>query len=84
MASTDNMNGLLAIPASVTGKKGIANSSAPNVSSRSGFQSLRLLVRRLPPGLSQAEFEEALGNDWRVGQGRVDWFVYKDGKISKE
>ena len=43
-----------------------------------------MVVRRLPPGLTQAEFESALGEDWKIGAGKVDWSVYKAGKISKE
>lgn len=45
---------------------------------------LKLLVRRLPPGLTQAEFETALGEEWKTGGGKVDWFQYKPGKVSKE
>lgn len=85
MASTRNVNGILAIPAAVTGKKANTNSpAAPKLSPKTGVQKLRLIVRRLPPGLTQAEFEVILGEEWRVGAGRVDWFAYKDGKISKE
>ncbi|KAI4168949.1 MAG: hypothetical protein LQ348_007393 [Seirophora lacunosa] len=45
---------------------------------------LKLVVRRLPPGLTEVEFETILGGEWKLGGGRVDWAVYKPGKISKE
>lgn len=45
---------------------------------------LKLVCRRLPPGLTQAEFETILGDDWKLGGGKVDWFRYHKGKISKE
>lgn len=45
---------------------------------------LKLVVRRLPPGLTQEEFETSLGAEWRVGSGKVDWAAYKPGKVSKE
>jgi len=45
---------------------------------------LKLLIRRLPPGLTQTELEGALGQDWTVGGGKVDWLQYKPGKVSKE
>ena len=45
---------------------------------------LKLICRRLPPGLTRAEFESALGEDWKVGAGKVDWINYRKGKISKE
>jgi regulator of nonsense transcripts 3 len=43
-----------------------------------------LVVRRLPPGLTEVEFCAILGADWAVGNGKVDWFSYAAGKISKE
>ncbi|KAL8957060.1 MAG: hypothetical protein Q9193_005571 [Seirophora villosa] len=45
---------------------------------------LKLVVRRLPPGLTDVEFETILGGEWKLGGGRVDWAVYKPGKISKD
>lgn len=44
---------------------------------------LKLVVRRLPPGLTQEEFENAFGDDWRVGGGKVDWVEYRQGKIKR-
>ncbi|KAL8806072.1 MAG: hypothetical protein Q9182_001604 [Xanthomendoza sp. 2 TL-2023] len=34
--------------------------------------------------MTQEEFESNLGDDWKVGRGRVDWAVYKPGKVSKD
>lgn len=51
---------------------------------RSNMPRLKLVVRRLPPGSTQEEFELSLGDEWKVGCGRVDWAVYKPGKVSKE
>jgi hypothetical protein len=45
---------------------------------------LKLICRRLPPGLTRAEFETLLGEEWKVGAGRVDWLNYRKGKVSKE
>lgn len=44
----------------------------------------KLVVRRLPPAMTEAEFLSILGEEWEVGQGRVDWFSYSEGKVSKE
>ncbi|KAK3712791.1 hypothetical protein LTR37_008882 [Vermiconidia calcicola] len=41
---------------------------------------LKLEVRRLPPGLTLTEFEETLGEEWKVGNGMVDWREYRQGK----
>ncbi|KAI4231538.1 MAG: hypothetical protein LQ349_005546 [Xanthoria aureola] len=51
---------------------------------RSNMPRLKLVVRRLPPGSTQEEFELSLGDEWKVGCGRVDWAVYKPGKVSKD
>ncbi|KAJ5690862.1 hypothetical protein N7462_005254 [Penicillium macrosclerotiorum] len=74
--------GVLQIPAAATQK---SISSAPTKKApKPPTPRLKLLVRRLPPGLTQAEFEAALGEEWRVGAGKVDWLQYKPGKVSKD
>ncbi|UPX10717.1 uncharacterized protein EKO05_0001359 [Ascochyta rabiei] len=45
---------------------------------------LKLVLRRLPPGLTKAEFEALVGDDWKPGAGKVDWFSYRKGSISKD
>jgi len=45
---------------------------------------LKIIIRRLPPALTQTEFEETLGDDWKAGGNKVDWAVYRAGKASKE
>jgi len=45
---------------------------------------LKLICRRLPPGLTKAEFVEALGDDWKLGAGKLDWISYRKGNISTE
>lgn len=84
MAASRNANGVLPISASTASKKANTSSPASATSQRQGIPRLRLIVRRLPPGFTQAEFEDTLGDDWWMGAGRVDWFAYKNGKISKE
>ena len=42
---------------------------------------LKLEVRRLPPGLTLVEFEEIVGEEWKLGNGKVDWRDYRQGKI---
>ncbi|PYH49726.1 putative nonsense-mediated mRNA decay protein Upf3 [Aspergillus saccharolyticus JOP 1030-1] len=73
--------GVLQVPAAATQKNASATTKkAP----KPPVPRLKLIIRRLPPGLTQAEFETALGPDWKTGAGKVDWFVYKPGKVSKE
>ncbi|EME78533.1 uncharacterized protein MYCFIDRAFT_190784 [Pseudocercospora fijiensis CIRAD86] len=44
---------------------------------------LKLEIRRLPPGLTLTEFEEILGDEWKPGNGRVDWREYRQGKVKQ-
>jgi regulator of nonsense transcripts 3 len=71
--------GIIQLPLSAT-QKGAPAKRAPKVAA----PRLKLIVRRLPPGLTRAEFETGLGDEWKVGRGKIDWFQFKPGKISKE
>ncbi|ODA80991.1 hypothetical protein RJ55_03951 [Drechmeria coniospora] len=44
----------------------------------------KLIVRRLPPGMTEAEFVSILGVDWQLSKGKVDWFSYCPGKVSSD
>ncbi|KAL9125588.1 MAG: hypothetical protein Q9217_005228 [Psora testacea] len=81
IAKPNRPNGVLSVPASATQRKP-SHPSDKNTSTSSAR--LKLIVRRLPPGLAEVEFEEALGDDWKVGGGKVAWKSYKSGKISKD
>ncbi|KAG2421186.1 hypothetical protein HFD88_000802 [Aspergillus terreus] len=74
--------GVLQIPVAATQKN--ATTAAPKKAPKPPAPRLKLLVRRLPPGLTQNEFEFAIGDEWKVGAGKVDWFQYKPGKVSKD
>ncbi|KAJ5097881.1 hypothetical protein N7532_004882 [Penicillium argentinense] len=73
--------GVLQIPVTATQKS--ASKSAKKTP-KPPAQRLKLLIRRLPPGFTQTEFDTALGDEWKVGAGKVDWLQYKPGKVSKE
>lgn len=74
-------NGVLSVPASATQKPNILKSE--NMPTRVAAPRLKLVIRRLPPGMTEAEFEATLGEDWKVDGGKADWLLYKPGKISK-
>ncbi|KAJ4150302.1 hypothetical protein LMH87_011056 [Akanthomyces muscarius] len=44
----------------------------------------KLILRRLPPGMTEAECVAILGETWAVGRGKVDWFSFIAGKISTD
>lgn len=79
MAPQAGVNGVL--PVSVLQKN--APTSTPR-GPKAAQPRLKLVLRRLPPGLTKTEFESLLGDEWKLGAGKVDWMVYKKGKISKE
>ncbi|KAF2088883.1 hypothetical protein K490DRAFT_38150 [Saccharata proteae CBS 121410] len=76
-------NGVLPVPAAVI-QKSNTNGASRGPSNRSAAPRLKVVVRRLPPGLTQQEFEAAIGDEWKSGRGHVDWVSYKPGKISKD
>lgn len=80
-SATKPPGGVLPIPAAATQKNAPA---PPKKAPKPAAPRLKLLVRRLPPGLTDEEFKNALGEEWMTGAGKVDWFQYKGGKVSKE
>ncbi|KAM3431264.1 hypothetical protein NHJ13734_007368 [Beauveria thailandica] len=44
----------------------------------------KLILRRLPPGMTEAECVTILGDRWIVGKGKVDWSSFVPGKISAD
>jgi regulator of nonsense transcripts 3 len=71
-------NGVIAISASQTS----VNAAKP--SAHRSTNKLKVVVRRLPPGLTEEEFTTILGHSWKVGNGKVDWLSYEPGKDSKK
>lgn len=77
-------SGVLPMPAAVLQKHAPPNNAPRGPSKKAAAPRLKLIIRRLAPGLSQTEFEAHLGEEWKVGAGKVDWLLYRPGKISKE
>ncbi|KAK5662873.1 hypothetical protein OQA88_6284 [Cercophora sp. LCS_1] len=44
----------------------------------------KVVVRRLPPSMTEDEFVAILGDEWRVGNGKVGWVSYFPGKVSQQ
>ncbi|TAQ87972.1 hypothetical protein B7494_g3701 [Chlorociboria aeruginascens] len=79
-ASRAHANGLLPINVSQTA----SNSSKPVPAVKPPAPKLKVVIRRLAPGLTEAEFTTILGEEWKLGQGKVDWLSYKPGKDSTD
>lgn len=76
---TQPNGGVLRVAASQTSGNG-----SRQAASKPPAPKLKVIVRRLAPGLTQNEFTTILGDQWKLEQGKVDWFLYKPGKDSKE
>lgn len=79
MAPQAGVNGVL--PVAVMQKNGPPQTSR---GPKAAQPRLKLVLRRLPPGLTKAEFDAVVGDEWKVGAGKVDWFNYRKGKISRD
>lgn len=56
-------------------------SSTARAAAKAPAPRLKLEIRRLPPGLTLSEFEEVMGDEWKLGNGKVDWREYRQGKV---
>ena len=76
-------NGVLPINATAI-KKSTSARSDPKASIKPPAPRLRIIIRRLPPGLTEIEFWTTVGEEWKLGNGKAEWAAYKAGKVSKE
>ncbi|KAI3323845.1 hypothetical protein HD806DRAFT_76172 [Xylariaceae sp. AK1471] len=44
----------------------------------------KVIIRRLPPGMTADECWTILGDEWKFGNGKVDWARYDNGEISHD
>ncbi|PNY28452.1 Regulator of nonsense transcripts UPF3 [Tolypocladium capitatum] len=81
-------NGMPRAAASVFGESLTRNASGGEPSRRARTKAqdegVKLIIRRLPPGMTEAEFVLILGSNWEVNKGKVDWLSYCPGKVSKD
>ncbi|KAI1076454.1 Smg-4/UPF3 family-domain-containing protein [Whalleya microplaca] len=45
-------------------------------------QGKKIIIRRLAPGMTEDEFWAILGDEWKKGNGKVDWTRFQPGEIS--
>ncbi|KAK3343862.1 Smg-4/UPF3 family-domain-containing protein [Lasiosphaeria hispida] len=63
---------------------GQSTGDAPRSSrSKAHQEGEKVVIRRLPPGLTEDEFVTILGDAWKIGNGKVDWLTYWPGKTSQ-
>ncbi len=76
-------NGILPVSAAAL-QKASAGGRAARTAGKPPADKLKITIRRLPPGLTKAEFEAALGEEWLLSKGKVDYFGYMGGKVSEK
>ena len=84
----------IARPNSAARSGGTPSPSTPNAqkpinlpslpTTKPSSQRLKVVIRRLPPGLTHEEFDSVLGHAWTAANGRVDWAQFRPGKVSRE
>ncbi|EQB57996.1 hypothetical protein CGLO_01815 [Colletotrichum gloeosporioides Cg-14] len=67
----------------VTGQQTAADTPKSN-KSRAAVEGHKVVIRRLPPGLTEQELWNKLGDVWKAGQGLVSWHNFEAGKISQD
>lgn len=60
-------------------KPGKSSRGKPKISQ----EGIKISIRYLPPGLKEFECASILGDDWRVGGGKVDWLCFEPGKQAR-
>ncbi|KAI0869303.1 Smg-4/UPF3 family-domain-containing protein [Hypoxylon argillaceum] len=51
---------------------------------KANVEGRKVVIRRLPPGMTADECWAILGEEWKVGKGKVDWARFDDGEISND
>jgi regulator of nonsense transcripts 3 len=68
----------------IVGKNPTGNEATKPPKTKAHNEGEKLVLRRLPPGMTQTECMAILGTEWELGKGRVDWVSWKPGKTSTE
>ncbi|KAI9886321.1 MAG: N-acetylglucosaminyltransferase [Watsoniomyces obsoletus] len=77
-------NGVLQVSASTTQAGAHQGATLKPGSQKLPSPRLKVVIRRLPPALTEEELLQSLGLEWTLGGGRVDWMSYKPGKSSQD
>ncbi|KAK6955182.1 hypothetical protein Daesc_002813 [Daldinia eschscholtzii] len=67
----------------------VSSTSGPNETPKSNktkdsTRAKKVVIRRLPPGITEAEFWAILGDEWKSGNGKVEWTRFQEGQISQD
>ncbi|KAI0853908.1 Smg-4/UPF3 family-domain-containing protein [Daldinia vernicosa] len=62
----------------------MANETPKATKAKDSPRGKKVLVRRLPPGITEVEFWTILGEEWKSGNGKVEWTRFQEGQISQD
>jgi regulator of nonsense transcripts 3 len=64
---------------------GVFKEDAPKATkAKTPVEGEKVIIRRLPPGMTEDEFKTIIGEEWMPGYGRCDWFSFSPGKVARE
>lgn len=72
------------LPVSAANVKDQAGSSQKSGRGKAPIEGQKIVIRRLPPGISEEEVLKYLGDEWQPNKGKVGWFSFMPGKTSNE
>ncbi|KAI1506351.1 Smg-4/UPF3 family-domain-containing protein [Biscogniauxia marginata] len=62
----------------------VANETPKASKAKAPAQGKKVIIRRLPPGMTSEEFDTILGDEWKAGNGKVNWARFHEGEISND
>ncbi|KAI1471761.1 Smg-4/UPF3 family-domain-containing protein [Daldinia caldariorum] len=60
------------------------NETSKTAKTKDSPRGKKVIIRRLPPGITEAEFWAILGDEWKSGNGKAEWMRFQEGQISHD
>ncbi|EHA47593.1 hypothetical protein MGG_03912 [Pyricularia oryzae 70-15] len=72
------------LPVSAANVKDQAGTSQKSGRGKAPIEGQKIVIRRLPPGISEEEVLKYLEDEWQPNKGKVGWFSFMPGKTSND
>ncbi|KAL8380910.1 hypothetical protein RB595_005279 [Gaeumannomyces hyphopodioides] len=83
-AVSKTANGVLPAPQAKPQPQAGAGASSRSGKGKTPVEGQKVVLRRLPPGITEQETVSFLSDEWKPGGAKVGWFSFQAGKISKD
>ncbi|KAL8296664.1 hypothetical protein RB597_005983 [Gaeumannomyces tritici] len=83
-AGPKTANGVLPAPQAKPHPQACAGASSRSGKGKTPVEGQKVVLRRLPPGITEQETVSFLSDEWKPGGAKVGWFSFQAGKISKD